>query len=397
MKILFFITVGGHGNGGHAHSLLHISKEIGKYHDIKIVSIGSGVTDFVSLNPHFLNHVKFYGYNVFYLFNEIDKIIKEFDPDIYHFFDFFSYNILRLKIGSGKKVVLNVCGGPNQSIFPFVNNLILFSQENYSYYKRLKKLSQSNIHLIPNRVNRILIPDFKRLILKDTDSFNFVRICRIGTHYRKSLKDSLNLIHYLKRKSINAKLYIIGVVESQNIYDELKNDMEDTPDDVTILIEKEFTQGASKMLYLADAVIGTGRGIMEAASLGLPLLTINAEDNFPVLINEKNFINVFKTNFSERNKIELFNQEENLNNIEFMIKEKNYYNQLSRFSEDCFNKYFNVEKVLQEYDYVYDHAKSGSNKNIHDLRNILWAFKHFYMLYIQNRKRENFEIKNEAV
>jgi len=135
------------------------------------------------------------------------------------------------------------------------------------------------------------------------------------------------------------------------------------------------------MLYLADAAIGTGRGFMEVSSLGIPVLTINAYDNYPLLVTESNFEDVFKTNFSARNRMEKFDSNENLLNIERMIKEKNFYAHLSNFSLECYNKYFNVAKVLQEYTKVYENAKLGPDRYLRDIRSILRSFKSFYLSY----------------
>ena len=378
MKLLFFINAQGHGSGGHYHSLNHISKELGKGHDIKIISIGMGFSNIIGENPYFLYHFEFKGINILQLFNKIDKTIDSFKPDIIHFFDTSSYNVLRLHISSKKyKVILNKCGGPNRE-WPFVNNLILFSQENYEWYKNIPKFRHVNTYLIPYRVQQLELNESYKPVFKDPDSFNFVRICRIGKGYKKSIKDSINLVNYLHTKGyFNVKLHVIGVIEDHNVYNEFIKEISDIRNSVSFITSTHFTKEASLMLYLADAVIGTGRGFMEAASLGKPLLAINAEDNYPILINQDNFSDAFKTNFSQRNIIEYYNSDENFSNIEKMILDKEYYNQISIFSISLFQKYFSIGKAFQAYTDVYENARFGPNGYFQDLIMILKNLYHF--------------------
>jgi hypothetical protein len=387
MNVLFFIDAQGHGSGGHYHSLNHISKELGKGHEIKIISIGMGFSKIIAENPYFLYHFKFNGINILQLFKKINKTIESFRPDIIHFFDMSSYNVLRLNISSKKfRVISNKCGGPNRE-WPFVNNLILFSQENYEWYTKLPKFRITKISLIPNRVKQLEVNESYKPVSKDPDSFNFVRICRIGEGYKKSIRDSVNLVNYLHGKGhTKVKLYVIGAIEDNNVYNELINETKGNADSVSFLTATHFTKEASLMLYLADAVIGTGRGFMESASLGKPLLAINAEDNYPVLITQNNYSGAFKTNFSQRNIFESYDSDENLRNIEKVILEKEYYRQLSVFSSGLFQKYFSISKAFQAYTEAYENARFGPNGYSRDLIMILKNLYHFTLSGLKRTK-----------
>ncbi|MDZ7775665.1 MAG: hypothetical protein U5L09_08755 [Bacteroidales bacterium] len=141
MKILFFISLYSHGRGGHVYSLNHISQKIAEVHDVKIISIGPGQKDIIQTNPYFIRHIEFNGLNI----SDLRKILQNerriFQPDIYHFFDEGSYNIIRTIISSKKnKMVLNHCGGPNPNFFPHIHNLILFSSENLSWFQAQKNI-----------------------------------------------------------------------------------------------------------------------------------------------------------------------------------------------------------------------------------------------------------------
>jgi len=373
MKILYFISVHGHGRGGHFHSLNHISKKIGEDHDVKIISFGPGKSDIIESNPHFLRHIDFNGLNFFKLRKIIKQETRKFRPDIFHCFDGGSYNIVRLIVSSTKNIlVLNKCGGPNPTYFPHVKNLILFSLENQEWFKNQKKYKNTNIHLIPNRVKPLqLSPDFNP-IEKNPGDFIFMRICRIGHTYKKSIQDSINLISKLLETDFKSiKLYLIGVVQDTDVFEEFINHELVKSGHLTILTESKFTKEASKMLYFADAVIGTGRGLMEAASLGKPLLAINKNGEIPVLLNELNFDDAFRTNFSERNVFPGFKDNDNIKSISQIVNDKVSYNENRSFVIQSFERYFTLEKAKDAYSTVYNISKTGKRKLIADFPYIL--------------------------
>ncbi len=383
MKILFFISVHGHGRGGHFHSLNHISMKIGEEHDVKIISFGPGKSDIIESNPHFLRHINFKGLDFFKLRKIIKQETRIFNPDIFHCFDVGSYNIIRLIIPSNKNIlVLNKCGGPNPIHFPYVKNLILFSIENYEWFKKQSKFKSTNVRLIPNRVKSLQLNTDFVPIEKNPEEFVFMRICRIGHMYKKSIQDSINLISkLLEANLINIKFYLIGVVQDPDVFEELKNHELVKSGHMIILTESLFTNEASKMLYLADAVIGTGRGLMEAASLGKPLLAINKNGGIPILLNEMNFNDAFKTNFSERNVFPKLNDDENIKSIAQIIYDKESYLANSFFVTQSFEKYFSLEKAKEEYSVAYKQSKTSKRKLFADLPFILRNIFSFYRSY----------------
>lgn len=387
MKILFFISVHGHGRGGHFHSLNHISRKIGLENDVRIVSFGPGKSDIIESNPYFLRHIYFNGINLLSLKQTIKKISKSFHPDVYHCFDIGSYNVVRLFIPSNKEIiVINKCGGPNPKDFPHIKNIILFSKENQEWFLKQNKFKDANIHLIPNRVKPIkLNPNYCPLKM-DTNSFLFIRICRIGSFYKKSIEDSIELISKLVVRNImNIKLFIIGVIEDNQIFNKISENKMVKDGFVILLTEPAFTNEASRMLYLANAVIGSGRGLMEAASLGKPILAIDKNGDVPVLLNDNYFKDAFYTNFSERNTFCNLNSEENLNRIIRLIEDKNYYSKISHFALNSFDNYFSIDKVSDAYLSVYKNAIMGKRKLLKDSSMIMKSIISFYRSSIKSK------------
>lgn len=383
MKILYFISVVSHGRGGHGHSLMHISSKMSEKHSVGVVSIGPGDSSHHQTAPEFIKHIFFNGFNILQLKNDIKKVISDFKPDVIHFFDDRCYNIIRLLINTKSyKIILNKCGGPNPQRHPYINDLILFSYENLQWFQSQKKFRKSNLILIPNRVYKIKFESNYQPLKKEKEKFNFVRITRIGKFHKKSIFDSINLIEYLHHLGhINTQLYIIGTVEDYEIFKIVKKHKLTQQGVIKLLTDDCYTKGASKMLYLADAVLGTGRSLMEATSLKLPVLTFNANDNLPVLLTKENFDSAFQTNFSTRNVFE--NLKNNKENIKKLIADKDYYKSLSDFSGEMFGKYFDINEVERLYSEIYENLEHYNNNFLKDLHIII---RHSISYYIGFRK-----------
>lgn len=392
MKVLYLISIKSHGRGGHVHSLNHITNALAKNIEIGICTIGTGKSHILESSPHFIKHIPFNGLSVFSTKKEIQNIISSFEPNIVHCFDIDVFNIFSLLFDTNKyKVILNKCGGPNPKEHPYAKNIILFSYENLMWFRKNKKFDNSLIELIPNRVNKSLLDlNYTNEKIIKKDDFCFVRISRIGDAYKESIKNSIELISTLIEKGVkNVHLYLIGVVENSQVFDELQELAKHKP--VSFITENEYTSNASKMLYLADAVIATGRGIMEGTSLGIPILTPAANSSIPILVTEDNFETFFKTNFSQRNVADEKELLINLQNIIELIRNDDYRRELKQFSEKAYIDYFDVEggenKYLDFYKVVLEQKKS-KNMDI-SIYNRKYQLKALYNLYRKAKRQTN--------
>lgn len=367
MKILFLISSRVHGRGGHFHSLNDISTAIAKHADVEIITIGRANSAILQANEHFNRHLLLTGKNFFSFRKNLQLALKEINPDIIHCFDVGSYDIVKLSCVNFKgRLLLSKCGGANPVSFPMVEHLILFSIENLNWFKNK---GFKNLTHIPNRVNTpeaFVKPE--NYPSKDAAAFTFMRICRIGNTYKNSIIIAINLIKQLQ-ENYKVKLIVVGVIESEEVFNSLQKLAESLP--VEFITNHEYTLKASKMLYLADAVIGTGRSAMEATSAGIPVLTPVKGKSIPYLIRPENFMNFFETNFSPRNHSNE-TEENELAAIGNMVKDVEVYNKLKDFSLEVFNKYFSMEEGVKNYMKVYANLLSEKNKSIPFYRH----FKH---------------------
>lgn len=361
MKISFFIFVSSGGRGGHFHSLNHITKQLSIVNELEldIVTIGAESSDVLNNNPLFKTHLQYTRSTFFSCYYKLINYLKESKPDIVHFFDAHSFNVY-FPISSffKSKVVINKCGGPNPKYYyPIVPNMILFSEENKMWFKNKTQYKNTHINVIPNRVSNVKTKNYE-LYTKNENDFNIVRICRIGTTYYNSILNGINLIKKLNQLGYNnIKLYIIGKVLGDDEFMNLKTISEGYK--IEFITQDLYTSEASKMLYLADVVIGTGRSAMEAFSLGIPVLVPSEQSNYPILVNKDNFQCFYKKNFTHRAKLNGITDDSVLRNIKDIIDKKEVYNAHSNFSRKMFMEYFDIVKIPMKYTKFYKETKSS--------------------------------------
>lgn len=379
MKVLFIVYNDGNGTGGHFHSLFHISSQLGKFLTVGIISIGKRPSPVIADSGYFIEHFDFQGVrHLWQLQVRFNSLIQEFKPEIVHFFDTESFNTI-LSINSLKEypVVFNKCGGKNpiRSNWQRFDELILFSKENYNWFRGNGSYNNSRLHHIPNRVRGLEFQTKQWPEKKSENEFTFIRVTRLGGAYEKTLMDSFNLIEKLG-SNFQVKLIVIGRIQDNQKFQGYVDYVKGKKLPVSFITDDRANK-ASDFLYLADAVIGTGRSLMEALSLGLPTLTPAKNSNFPILLTQENFFGFFDSNFSERNIATNSDLKDNYSVIKQLITDKKAYKSSSNLMLDLFNLHLSIDGIEKKYKGVYANALSsygGSNKF---LANILFVLKQF--------------------
>lgn len=383
MRVLFLISVKGHGRGGHFNSLNHISLALSQRISVGIVTVGPGRSKLLEDNPFFKLHIYSNGLNLFKVSKGIAKIANQFRADIIHCFDGDIYSIIRFAFVPNKyKIVLNKCGGPNTINFPISETLVLFSKENFTWFNNNDRFFKTKLYLIPNRVTPITVLSAReRIIEKSKEYFTFLRIARIGEKYKSSILDSIYLVQKLNGKaSKEVRLFLIGSIEDNEVFQQILKYVEKENINIEFLTEDTYTINASKMLYLADVVIATGRGLMEATSIPLPVLTPAKNSDTPILLDDSNFQTFFETNFSERNIADEKSLKFNLDNIIRMIDDSSFYESLLKISKSLFEIHFDLSSGVEKYILIYNNCLI-ENKKISWYINIKQALKVFYSFY----------------
>ena len=361
MKILFITYASAVGRGGHVHSMLQISNFISEFNDVKIMNLGDGDSCVLNASSNFIGSCNVTDLRfIFSLNNQFKTKLNGFLPDIIHCFDEYSYFLAsHCKLFKSQKFIFTKCGGPSSrnKYWFHADNIILFSKENYNWYQNKKQYSKSNIQLIPNRVKGLSQNELNnRGIEKDLEAFNFVRIGRIGANYKESILSLLSLVNSLKfNLNIDKKLiiYIIGYVENEIIFQEIKNRANEQNLKVQFITDERTIQ-ASQLLGLADCVLGTGRGLMEAMSLGIPVLTPVSNNEYPILVTQANFNSLLETNFSPRNYLSNISSFDELSAIANIVNSEYNYKTIKDETFKLFdlNLSLNNSKVAYEQLYI---------------------------------------------
>jgi len=352
-KVCCIIANPGYGLGGHYRSLKTIVEALRERVECVVINIGPYNSPVIDSIPVTVHNIRFKGLNIVGAVRQVVKILKRERIDAINVFDarIFCIADMASRI-AGKPLVLTKCGGPNPDgsyFFPVVDYLVVFSKENLEYFQSHPKYANTEMRFLPNRATKA-VPDpvqIEKLRARlDPRKKTFLIIARFHEHYKDNMMQGVNLVRRLNGEGKASQLLIIGTPDAPAVVDEVARYRDDS---VIVVNDEEFTLDASKLIDVADFSIATGRGFMEAASRGKPLLTSLADSPFPLLVTEETFPELFATNFSPRNRIENLDLEENHRRIARALEDDGYRAELSDLASRLFNEHFDVTSVVGEY------------------------------------------------
>lgn len=357
MKILYFISVAVEGKGGHYHSLDMISREISKHATTGIICIGPGTSPVIRNNPNYLQTIYSDGFPTPAVISTLTAAVKSFQPDIIHCFDDKVYDFVTYILAfTGKSkfpIMLNRCGGANAAAYPVSKHLVLFMQENYEFYRTQPRFSDTNVYLIPNRVSAIVDKRTSDIFRKNGDEFFLFRIGRINKTYRKTVLESIEVARRLQERGVQSfRLFLIGTNDDLSVYNEINELIKGLP--VTIVTDEQVTAKASAYLHYADAAICTGRGFMEACSLGIPVLAGAVNTLVPVPVNPDNFNDFFYFNFSERAVLRNPSGKDPIDELVQIIQNPAVRQSYGDHAANFFAEYFDIGKAVEKYFGIYN-------------------------------------------
>lgn len=336
--------------GGHFYSLSAIEKMVRKFADTNIIQLGYSSIKVISSkeNSYF---IRLFNFTFFLKIFKLISLTKQNKPDVLHAFDHRSLFIAKvINFFYKVPVVYTKCGGSNDgNLIPFANHYILFSQENYTHFLH-NKINPIRIHLIPNRSNKIKIDEIKinqlKSDLKLADKKVILRISRFNEYYKLTFQQAINFLKKNLEIDINSVLVFVGYIGSQTFFDYLVKECKGLP--VYFVTTSNYTTNASKLLEIADVVIATGRGVMEAASLNKIIFCPIQKSNLPLLLTNDTYEILAKTNFSER----CFVNDKLVTEINSLYFSNHYINS----SEEIFQKHFSVDSVQILYEEIYNNV-----------------------------------------
>jgi hypothetical protein len=384
MKILFVISSinsKSGGMGGHYNSLLETANQLAQHHEVKIVNIGNTKAKALDKTHHECYRYIYPKGAVVSTYQSISDLVDTFCPDILHAFDTLAYFWVRLlSINKGIRCCMTKCGGTNPIYSPIAESLILFSHENIEFYKQKKSFKKSHLSLIPNRISAFpddshRIDDLHNKLNKYDSGFRFLRISRIGNYYQNCAIQLVRLVNKLNNSGIKCCAIFVGTVESDKHLSELQ---ELGGTNTFFFLGEHYATNAKSIINCADAVLGTGRSFMEAASKGKMLLTPVEEWPYPAMITKNNFDNAFYYNFSERTVLRNETPEQNYNLIKTTINNSSKLKEAQQFSYCMFKQYFDSENITSKYEKVYSNALIAKKSWIDILLHWLFLMRAYY-------------------
>lgn len=343
------------GYGGHYYSLKTLIDALPATTMWHVVLIGGLRSPLFHEDDPKVDYIDFNGSNLGTASVRVCEVIRSFQPDVIHSFDagsflFARYAAMKLKTG----VVLTKCGGPNPKwYYPASKHLITYSRENQEHFEKRRRRSHRSTYFMPARVVRVE-PDFTRVAalreMHDKNGTTIMRIGRICRQYERGLLQMIKLIKRLRRDGIGAHGIIIGTVQDMSTY---KKVMEAGGSVVSVYTEDEFTRKASQLYPVADAVIGTGRSLMEASAFGKFLMSPMSIGDIPVAVTEGNFMDLERTNYSNRNSLANYDEEANYNVIRRVLTDREAMSDAQLFSKRLFDRY-NIRNAIPALMRIYD-------------------------------------------
>ena len=287
MKIGLIVTSLGHGVGGHfvdAKSLYQSWKASGS--DVHLICLKNPSPVFQNVAAETIRG------------GMVITKLKEF-----RFSRVFCFDLLSLILceSAGLTTAFVKCGGGNPtSFFPKLERVVAMSKENKSWFD---ELGYPQVKLIPNRVSRFQgdqsrVKEIQELV---GDRKILLKIGRISEHYRSTLNQTIGLLGSLI-EHYDCALVLVGPLESPKLKEDLisLSETNSLKDRVYFLDSPRFMREAHRLIPCADFVVGTGRGFMEAASLGKVLFAPVDEGDCAVLVTPTNIDHFLDYNISPR-------------------------------------------------------------------------------------------------
>lgn len=302
-RILYVITSRGQGTGGHHFSLRDLASRLRGRADVHIAVVADrfppaleGVPDttFLPWKP----------WRWAQTLVGLLGVVRAFGPTILHSYDPLALQLLRVvSAWTHLPLVHTTCGGPTpRRNVPRARDVILFSEENREGLAQNPRMAGCRLHLISSRVNPIA-PDAPRMaalrahLALAPDELVVLRINRFVERFRPAIDQTLALGLALNAAGVRTRVVLLGSVDEPAFAAELA--ARALPG-VTLVHDAEFTRQAAALLPIADAAVGTGRSLMEAACMGRVIFAPVAGRKLPALVDDATVDALAHANFSTR-------------------------------------------------------------------------------------------------
>ena len=291
------------GLGGHYNSVRDLRAAFMRdWPDVKVSVLTIGNVQpaaFDSADPC-VHHISTEGRGMMALIRDVTDLGDRLAPTHVHAFDNKSYAFARRIAArrSAKKFITRP-GGPNPRYFPWAPDIVCFSAENRDSLSKNRRYRDARFHLIPQRVGE---PEWDRERIRSLRAMTdgqpiLLRIARITELNRPSLWQTVRLSEFLRDQGVDHTLMIIGTPNDSDLVRQLQERVSGVGHIVTNL---HFTRNADRLTAVANAVVGSGRTLIEAAMADAVLFSPISDSELPALVTRGNWRTLAHSNFSYR-------------------------------------------------------------------------------------------------
>jgi len=311
-RVTFVITSRAQGTGGHMHSLRDVTDALIDHVDARIVCVCSSPPPALKGARAPVTFIDYRAAQTPRVVADLRRALRANAAEWVHAFDPLALKLaLPAADALSLRVVLTLCGGPTpRRDLPAVDDIILFSNENLRGLQSNPRMRGARLRLVPNRVRGVDVTAeaatrrgaaLRAHLGWSPETLLLLRINRMSPVYAPVMHQTLALARALRARGLPVRAALVGSPNDPQVVDEVTRL---AGDEDSVVTAPEFTHRAAELTPTADAVVGTGRGLMEAASAGRPLFTPIAGHALPALLDANNFEALHDTNFSPRNRLE---------------------------------------------------------------------------------------------
>lgn len=304
-RVLFVITSRGKGTGGHHFSLRDLTARLRAHADVHIATVAIRFPPSLADVPD-VTFIPWSPYRLPGVLADLLALVRRFRPTHLHSYDPSALHLTRvLSLWTRLPLIHTQCGGPTpRRNVPRAPDVVLFSEENRSGLAAHPRMADCRLHLIASRVNPVALDPARALALRRHIGWQpgdrvVLRINRLVHEYRPAMDQALALGALWRDTGARVHVVLLGSVGDEDLVRELESLAGRTPD-VHVVTAPEFTTQAAALLGAADAVVGTGRGLMEAAFAGRVVFAPVAGHALPALLAPDTVDALAHANFSPR-------------------------------------------------------------------------------------------------
>lgn len=240
--------------------------------------------------------------------SRLNRLIKTLNPDAVLCFDEFAVRIAILATPFKRELIIAVKPGwVNSNTWTNgVQKFILFTKENFDFYKRTKRYEGVELFYIPNRVaapaHNELIRGLLIQSIPKLKHSSIIVMCpvRIDTNKGKIIESAIQLHRELSENQ-SVELVIIGANQHPYYLEQLKRKYGDHHN-IHFCCENFLVTRLSEVIGAADIVVAAGRTVAEALLLGKTTYVVQTDGELPALVGSDNFQQLHYSNFTGRSK-----------------------------------------------------------------------------------------------